>query len=646
MAPCRGRSRRMLAWPIRILVILSISICEAIVNHGIMVRGAPTPDQSSEAPNQSGANNSNRDGAFQILADGSQDLAALVGLFATDGVERYTIDYTRGLIPPATAPLSLLGILGYVRALLKLSFGVEFCERTGFSIASLRSYAGVRHPDIARSERVVDVHYLERSVKEQEIQWSLVKTVSHTQESMPLITGDGVRAPRDQRPYDASFGIAMCRLPKSRGTLSLTFGLCSVIMILSASSSSFPILIFTSKWTWTRIFATTGLPASIILGGLPWCLVYIIEHLPFEACDWYRSDWKNGVSSPSRSADESGQSLSRQNSFAYFAREDHFFIFDCRAIGIPWLWLIRFASCCAAICITVAYICQYIELRSASARASGVWLGLQGLLAVVRIIAWDWAPSILGISSKPEIRWTDQRDNFFKDSLTELELTLCWASMSEGPLATLRSRDSLPSEDLPERYRAPPLPIWLVQTIDSIRLVKAFTLARQLHTDRMRPENFDSLRGAVAYWDLPDCIFARWLQLRCRSYNYEVNHVATKRHRGVAIWVCRIIKDAEGQLHVIPGISLHVHFDDRTLPPSEVILFSRFREPDTNIFCFPRGEQDWAQALYSGVREIPNDYGDMAWLTKRSLEDFYQRIVDVLWDEMFSALAVLGFAEK
>ena len=60
----------------------------------------------------------------------------------------------------------------------------------------------------------------------------------------------------------------------------------------------------------------------------------------------------------------------------------------------------------------------------------------------------------------------------------------------------------------------------------------------------------------------------------------------------------------------------------------------------------PRGEQDWVQALYSGVREIPNDYGDMAWLAKRSLEEFYQQIVDVLWDEMFSALAVLGFAEK
>lgn len=615
------------------------------MNHSTVVRGAPTINQSSEAPNSPVANNQNRDGAFQILADGSQDLAALVGLFATAGVERYTIDYTRGLIPPATAPLSLLGLLGYVGALLKLSFGVDFCERIGLSIASLRSYAGVRRSDIAQSERIVDVHYLQRSIQENDIQWRLVKTVPHTQESMPLITGDGVCAPRDQRPNDTSFGIAMCRLPKSRGTVPLAFGLYSVILALSASFSSFPILMTTSQWTWTRIFATAGLPASVLLGGLPWCLVHMIEHLPFDSCEWYRSDWKNGVSPPSRSADESGQSLSRKNSLAYFAREDHFYLFDCQAVAVSWMWLIRVASCCAAICITVAYICQYIELRLASARASGIWLGLQGLLAVVRIIAWDWAPSILGFSSKTEVRWTDQRDNLFKDSLTELEITLCWVSMSEGPIATLRSGDSLRSGDLSERCRAPLLPKWLIKVIDSIKLVKAIALAGKLHTDTFQPEDFHLLQTAANHWDMPDSIFSRWLQLRCRSYSHEVSHTATKRHKGVATWVCRIIQDAEGQLHMIPGISLHVHFNDRTIPPSEVILFSRFRDRETNIFCFPKGEHNWIQVLYSGVRGIPDDHGDMAWVARRSLEEFYQQIVDELWDEMLSAFAVLGFAE-
>jgi len=44
------------------------------------------------ADNGGGKSNS----TFQTLAEGTQDLAALVGLFATDSVERYSVDYSRG----------------------------------------------------------------------------------------------------------------------------------------------------------------------------------------------------------------------------------------------------------------------------------------------------------------------------------------------------------------------------------------------------------------------------------------------------------------------------------------------------------------------------------------------------------------------
>lgn len=50
------------------------------------------------------------------------------------------------------------------------------------------------------------------------------------------------------------------------------------------------------------------------------------------------------------------------------------------------------------------------------------------------------------------------------------------------------------------------------------------------------------------------------------------------------------------------------------------------------------------RALYDGVKDIPGDHGDSAWVGMRSLDGFYQRIVDELWDEMFSTLAVLGSA--
>lgn len=73
-----------------------------------------------------------RSNTFQVLADGTQDLAALIGLFATDSVERYAVDYSRGYLSVAVATCSLLGILGYVRALVKLAMGSRSCQHSAF----------------------------------------------------------------------------------------------------------------------------------------------------------------------------------------------------------------------------------------------------------------------------------------------------------------------------------------------------------------------------------------------------------------------------------------------------------------------------------------------------------------------------------
>jgi hypothetical protein len=45
----------------------------------------------------------NSDNTVQTLASGTQDLAALAGVFAIDSVEKYAFDYTRGFLVPAMA---------------------------------------------------------------------------------------------------------------------------------------------------------------------------------------------------------------------------------------------------------------------------------------------------------------------------------------------------------------------------------------------------------------------------------------------------------------------------------------------------------------------------------------------------------------
>ena len=643
MPPSWSSKRRRVLKPFHVLVaaISPAALYNFLMNHATFAEATPMPNQWTSNTTLSNGSNANRDNGFQILADGTQDLAALVGLFATDGVERYTIDYTRGLLPPVTAPLSLLGLLGYVRALLKLSLGPSLCERIGFSTTSLRSYAGVKRRDVAQSEKIIEVHYLERTVAGSYVEWNVVKTTSHTQETMPLVSGSGNVASCDRTAFDSSsYSIATCSLGSTPG---LAFGVCGLCLTLTTSLSSFMILVFPAPWTWARFFACCGLPLAVLAGGLPWCWVYITEHLPFQPSDWFRSDWNNGRTSTARSSDSDvpGKSLVRKNSFAYFARDDRFYVFDCRAVSVKVLHTIEVASFCAAVCITVAYVCQYIELRSSTARQSGVWLVIQGILAIIRILAWNWAPKVLGFSTEPDLKWTDQRYKSFRDSLTELEITLCWSSAQSAYLTT---KDEAKSEQI-TAYTAPCLPEWLVSKIDGLRLVKAFRLWNRIRQGVEIESDLHQFRHASAHWDMPDYVFARWLQLRSRAYDHNLVYDTSKRHSGVGSWVCRIIQDMDGTLHMIPGVSLHVYSQDRTVIPSdEIIFFSRCTNPGLSVLCFPRSTGNETQRLYHGIGELPNDSRKMPRLAQHALEPFYQKILDDLWHEMLSGLRALGFA--
>lgn len=70
-----------------------------------------------------------------VLASGSQDLAALAGLFCTDGVERNVLATHMGYGSVAASSLSILGLLGLVKSTVKLALGLEKCKN-GFSSES------------------------------------------------------------------------------------------------------------------------------------------------------------------------------------------------------------------------------------------------------------------------------------------------------------------------------------------------------------------------------------------------------------------------------------------------------------------------------------------------------------------------------
>ncbi|KAL8837937.1 MAG: hypothetical protein Q9176_005413 [Flavoplaca citrina] len=76
------------------------------------------------------------------LASGSQDLAALLGLFCTQGVERNALANNFGYGTVVASSLSLLGVLGLVKSSIKLALGLKRCEQAGFNLDSLRGIFG------------------------------------------------------------------------------------------------------------------------------------------------------------------------------------------------------------------------------------------------------------------------------------------------------------------------------------------------------------------------------------------------------------------------------------------------------------------------------------------------------------------------
>lgn len=78
----------------------------------------------------------------QTIAGGTQDLAALAGLFCTDGVERNALSVQAGYVAIAVSSLSLLGVLGLVRSAVKVALSLRRCSNAGFNLDSLRSLYG------------------------------------------------------------------------------------------------------------------------------------------------------------------------------------------------------------------------------------------------------------------------------------------------------------------------------------------------------------------------------------------------------------------------------------------------------------------------------------------------------------------------
>jgi hypothetical protein len=260
--------------------------------------GLMAPTNSSSVATSSNDANSNRNSTLQILADGSLDLTALIALFATDSVERYALDYMQGFVA-AAAPLSLFGILDYVKTLLKLSIDPEFCERMGFGTEGIKPYFGLGPSEraIVTPSDLVELVYLERlrnpdAIGEPLYIWTPQKSLWHTLFSMALVKGDSWQ--RNLDPFHAGeepHGLVLCKPNMCRKALYTAVFTTLLMTSLSSSLSGLLLCPMISIWTWSSYYAVFGIMISITLGSLPWLLIFVFEQVPSDIPPYFPKDW-------------------------------------------------------------------------------------------------------------------------------------------------------------------------------------------------------------------------------------------------------------------------------------------------------------------------------------------------------------------
>ena len=581
--------------------------------------------------NQSGStadgDSFDRDAPLQVLTDGTQDLAALVGLFATDSVERYAFDHTKGFLAPAVAPLSLLGLLGYVRALLKLSLGQESCEKAGFSIDALKSMMGVTQQAASDTQQAIPVFYLKRTVQEGHVYWNVVKHVLHDENSMPLIKACRYSIQEHFVVGPREYSISACFLP-SVGRVPIIKSCVSLACLaLSTFLSGFVILLFDTSPSWTNIYATAGLVVSVVLGAAPCSVAYTLECIPIGMSTFFKRSWLSR-------ADEgllemlchSSTEEKLDDYVAVFGLNSHYFVMRFRPLTSNALWLAKAISFCAAISIGVAYVCQYISLRTTTAKASGIWLAIQAVLAAIRVIVWIWAPTrIFMLNSRllplhrtlsPMLSFRaiggqtnltisrnnlDESQNSFYESFTELEYFLCIVSQIFADKSSLHEQYiSEVHYRLPREQTRTYIPCWLADRMSSIRLKRALRAHIGLRDGTISAQKLEDIKNATHYFDMPCRAFAKWLELKGKwleTYSDFLEHQKSLQTR--AFYTCRIVLDRNDSLHLLPGVRrvLSNNVPSERTGDFVVDYLTGYDRKEDNLLGFPSLEPVFGQQL-------------------------------------------------
>ncbi|WKT53628.1 hypothetical protein QSH57_004212 [Fusarium oxysporum f. sp. vasinfectum] len=494
---------------------------------------------------------------WQTLSDGTQDLAALLGLFATDSVERYAVDYSRGYLGAALSTCSMFGILGYVRALVKLSIGSEACVAAAFPTAPVRALLGVAPEDRLPDSELVDVKYVERAEGDNVITWKLVKTVTHTKESMPASWAYVAIGTTRRQPgfflFEAgrsAFQHFSKQKPPRRWHVILA-------IILSAAVNSFLILSIGTNWKWYKYMASIGMFVVLASSSIMWAMVYMKEQLPLYGDDSSVFLDDNGEQHQRPCGSVTLRRENKNARFAFMEKDGIYVILPCTSPTQRSYKICRLFSGISAALITFGYLCQYIVVRTSTETESLRWLLSQGGLVLLRVLVWIFPTRLIppffdsrsaqfGHLARPAVSDFQSYSGTLLGSrldsyrcFTELEIATAFASYGVGLDSFTMTTDVL-------------------KVLERINLLRAFKEAAN-PSDETIVTRTDILRSKFFQYEFNPLLFRKMLLQR--SFDEQLGGIENSDQIISGDWTCWVLYGGHFEPFMLPLVKIYFQIE-------------------------------------------------------------------------------------
>jgi len=199
-----------------------------------------------------------------------------------------------------------------------------------------------------------------------------------------------------------------------------------LVALLCSGATSWSLMVVDYPWTWIKILAIPVLHVCLlIMLAVPLCNERQVGR-PYHYCKF------NAIEALIRTRGITGRTSNTTCRFLQVTTKSGDVIHFQSTQTFMGTLLLKVAAYAVSGLSVVAYLCQYVVLKSASNERSAIWIGMQGLMALIRISYWMYDPKF----DDPKTEFAEYAliNNTSFDSITSFELVCAVLPIGTTPI--------------------------------------------------------------------------------------------------------------------------------------------------------------------------------------------------------------------